>query len=305
MRGKPHIERTLASCASLFAQFVAGYAGRGVEYRGRDVESQAVWSLPALQALLDEWLISVWQNRPHDGLRDPLAPGRAFTPNEKYAALIETAGYVPVPLSGDDYIELLPATWRTINAYGVKLNYRTYDDEALGPLRHQDSGIAGHNGRWEIHYDPYDVSRVWLRDHHRGGWITLLWKQLYRVAAPFGELAWDHTRRGLPGATEEELADTISALLTRAGQGPGQPAGGDHREELTKRDRRVAARTKAAPATISNFGVPPTPAPPEVQAPAESSVTEDPPDSGEDDGRVAQVIPMPIFDPFAEADKRW
>ncbi len=30
-----------------------------------------------------------WQNRPHDGLRDPLHPGRAFTPNEKYAALTE------------------------------------------------------------------------------------------------------------------------------------------------------------------------------------------------------------------------
>jgi len=302
---KPHIERTLASCASLFAQFVAGYTGRGVEYRGRDVESQAVWSLPALQELLDEWLIAVWQNRPHDGLRDPAHPGRAFTPNERYAALIETAGYVPVPLGGDDYIELLPATWRAINAYGVKLNYRTYDDEALDPLRHLDSGVTEHHGRWEIHYDPYDVSRVWLRDHHRGGWITLLWKQLHRVAAPFGELAWDHTRRGLPDATEEELADTVSALLTRANQGPEQPTGGDDVEELTKRDRRVAARTKAAPAITNGLGVPPAPTPPELQAPAESEAIEDPPESGAEDGRIAQVIPMPIFDPFAEADKRW
>ena len=34
-----------------------------------------------LQALLDEWIVAVWQKRPHDGLRDPLAPGRALTPN--------------------------------------------------------------------------------------------------------------------------------------------------------------------------------------------------------------------------------
>jgi putative transposase len=60
-----------------------------------------------------------WQNRPHDGLRDPSAPGRAFTPNEKYAALVQAAGYVPVALSAGDYVELLPATWRAINAYGV------------------------------------------------------------------------------------------------------------------------------------------------------------------------------------------
>jgi hypothetical protein len=39
---------------------------------------------------LDEWIV-VWQNRPHDGLRDPLHPGRMFSPNEKYAALVEAA----------------------------------------------------------------------------------------------------------------------------------------------------------------------------------------------------------------------
>jgi hypothetical protein len=306
---KPHIERTLASCASLFAQFVAGYTGRGVEYRGRDVESQAVWSLPALQELLDEWLIAVWQNRLHDGLRDPVHPGRAFTPNEKYAALIETAGYVPVPLGGDDYIELLPGTWRTINAYGVKLNYRTYDAEALDPLRHQDSGVTEHNGRWEIHYDPYSVSTVWVRDHHRGGWIPLQWKQLHRVAAPFGELAWDHTRRGLPEATEEELADTVSALLTRANRGPEQPAKGNDGEKLTKRDRRVAARTKAT----AESGWPHRP--PEQAASSRNDNGDEPTQTRQDSNapdavehtaeRMAKVIPLGVFDPYEEAKKRW
>ena len=75
----------------------------------------------------------MWQNRPHDGLRDPLAPGTALTPNEKYAALVETAGYVAVPLSAEDYIELLPVTWRVINSYGIRLGRRTYDARALNP----------------------------------------------------------------------------------------------------------------------------------------------------------------------------
>ena len=105
---KPHIERMLGSVATLFAQYVSGYTGRSAEYRGRGTEDSAVWSLPELQDLLDQWIIAYWQNRPHDGLRDPLHPGRAFTPNEKYAALIETAGYVPLALSAGDHIELLP-----------------------------------------------------------------------------------------------------------------------------------------------------------------------------------------------------
>ena len=50
-----------------------------------------------------------WQNRPHDGLRDPLNPQRNLTPNEKYASLLAISGYVPGPLTGDDYVALLPS----------------------------------------------------------------------------------------------------------------------------------------------------------------------------------------------------
>ncbi|SCD31601.1 MULTISPECIES: hypothetical protein [unclassified Streptomyces] len=42
------------------------------------------------------------------------------------------------------------------------------------------------------------------------------WKHLQRVPVPFGDLARDHVARQLPEATEEELADAVSALLTRA-----------------------------------------------------------------------------------------
>jgi hypothetical protein len=148
---KGHIERMLGSVGTLFAQFVAGYTGFNAERRGRHLERGPLWSLLELQQLLDEWIV-VWQTRPHDGLRDPLHPGRMFSPNEKYAALIEAAGYVSVALSADDYIELLPATWRAINAYGVKINHRTYDDPLLNPLRQQRSGVKDRRDLWEIHY---------------------------------------------------------------------------------------------------------------------------------------------------------
>ncbi len=243
---KPHIERTLGSVASLFAQFAAGYAGRSPEYRGRGAGQQAVWSLLELQELLDEWIIAAWQNRPHDGLRDPAHPGRAFTPNEKYAAMVEAAGYVPVALSAEDYIELLPARWQAINAYGIKVSRRTYDGQELNPIRQQASGVKEHKNRWEIHYDPYDVSRIWVRDHWDGGWITVFWTQLRRVAAPFGEMAWDHARSRQPGATEEELAGAVADLLRRASRGPGDSAGETGQAKEARRDRRVAARTKAA-----------------------------------------------------------
>jgi transposase InsO family protein len=288
---KGHIERYFGSVASLFCQFASGYAGRNPDRRGRHVEDQPLWSMSELQELLDEWLVSVWMNRPHDGLRDPEHPGRAFTPNEKYATLIEAAGYVPVALGPDDYIELLPASWRAVNAYGIKLSRRSYDSEQLNPLRMQPSGVREKKNLWETRHDPYDVSRVHVRGPH--GWITVFWKHLDRVPVPFGELAWDHARRSLGhDATEEQIADAVAALLRRANSGPPE----QQKPKTSKRDRRVAARTRAVSGPDADQEQPESGSPTQPDTAA---------DQAEQDAPLAKVIPMPIFDPFAEADKRW
>ena len=307
---KPHIERLFGSVASLFAQFVSGYTGSNPDRRGRDLTDKPLWSMLELQELLDEWLIAFWQNRPHDGLRDPTQPARAFSPNQMYAALVESAGYVPVALKADDYIELLPARWRAINAYGIKVDRRTYDSDGLNPLRQQRSGVSGHKGLWEVHHDPYDVSRIFLRGPD--GWITVFWRHLHRVPAPFGELAWDHARRSLladgRAATEEQIADTVAALLRRAHAGPEPKA-----VPMSKKDRRVAARTRAT--------TPPHPEPaqpgrvnpdeqPDVEhapvaTPAIDPVGQEQQDTGMENPAITAVIPLGIFDPFQEAERRW
>jgi len=311
---KPHIERTFGSVASLFCQFVSGYTGRNPDRRGRGDDTRPLWSLLELQELLDEWLIACWQNRPHDGLRDPEHPGRAFTPNEKYAALAEAAGYLPVPLDSGDYTELLPAAWRAVNAYGIKIRNRTYDSEELNPVRMQKSGIRQRKGLWEIHYDPYDVSRVFVRGPD--GWITAFWKHLNRVPEPFGDLAWDHARRlararGETGTPAEELiADEVAALLQRAHRGPAETPDAQTLKP-SRRDLRVAARTRA---TRPGMQPPPAPAPgkpgePGERDPIEPGTAEPATVPADDDGcrqdQLAKVIPLGIFDPFAEADKQW
>jgi hypothetical protein len=89
-----------------------------------------------------------WQTRRHDSLRDPDFPRRALSPNEAYASLVAVAGYLPVTLTGDDYRELLPVTWRAINDYGIRIDYRTYHLPADPPIRIQP-GPAGHDQRAE------------------------------------------------------------------------------------------------------------------------------------------------------------
>jgi len=144
------VERAFSSINTLFCQHVAGYVGSNVTRRGHEV--QAVWTIRELADLFEEWLIACWQNRPHDGLRSPFLPGRALSPNEAYALLVARTGYLPVCLTGEDYIELLPVEWRKINDYEIRIDYRTYDCRELGAYRRQPSGAGVKGGLWEIHY---------------------------------------------------------------------------------------------------------------------------------------------------------
>jgi len=172
-----------------------------------------------------------------------------------------------------------------VNAYGIKVSRRVYDGKELNPLRMQRSGVTARKGLREVHRDPYDISRIWVRDHWNGGWITVFWTQLHRVAAPFGELAWDHVSKLMPAATEAELADAAEGLLTRAGHGPG-----DVPAAASAKERQVAARTRAVSPSV--------PAGPEP---------EEEPAAGERDGEAGDgeaIVPMPIFDSFREAEKR-
>jgi putative transposase len=223
-------------------------------------------------------------------------PGRELTPNEMYAALVETAGYVPVPLAASDYIELLPAAWRAVNAYGVKIGHRTYDCKALNPYRRQHSGVNARKGLWEIHHDPYDVTRVWVRDHlGDGGWILAPWTHLRTAPAPFGEQAWDHARqvlarRGQDQATEAEIAQAAAALLDKAEQGPA-------RGKEARRNRKAGARARAVSAAGPSLPEEPVPDARRQPPPAW--------DEEEDDGPLAEVIPLGIFDAAEEAKKWW
>ncbi|MBY6386611.1 DDE-type integrase/transposase/recombinase (plasmid) [Rhodococcus erythropolis] len=289
------IERTFSSINTLFCQYVAGYVGRDVGRRGAHVEDEAAWSLAQLQDLFDEWVIH-WQRRPHDGLRSPDS-GQAVSPNEMYAVLVSAAGYLPLMLSGEDYIELLPSQWRAINDYGVRLDRRTYDDRGFNPYRRQHSGVTAHNGAWEVRYDPYDLSQVFVRNHYEGGWIRATWTHLPMVSAPFADFTWRHARQIVADAgptaepVETATARALADLLDRASAGPDTQSAA-----RTKADRKVAARTRAAAPERA------TVVPVDLRVLDGGDDFDE--DSGGDEGELGTVIPFGVFDAAAEAE-RW
>ncbi|MBT2472582.1 DDE-type integrase/transposase/recombinase [Streptomyces sp. ISL-66] len=220
---KGPVERTFASINTLFCQYVAGYTGSNVVQRGRDAEKEACWSVAQLQELLEEWITAGWQPRPHEGLRHPTMAKAALSPNEMWAALIAAFGYMPVPLTGRDYIELLPTRWHKITDRGIRISHRTYDNAILNPLRGQPSDIHARSGKWEVHHNPHDARQVWIRlpDGHLAeiGWI-----HRDHVHQPFNDHLWQHLKtevehRGDSEQYESDLAGALQAILTRARAG--------------------------------------------------------------------------------------
>lgn len=293
---KPVVERTFSTINTLFCQYVAGYTGRDVTRRGTDVEDRAVWPIGDLQDLLDEWVIAGLQPRPHDGLRHPEVPRSALSSNEMYAALIASAGYLPLTLAAKDYLELLPVAWRRITAEGIQLGYLTYDSDTLNPLRGQSSGLAARSGRWEVHYDPYDLSRVWLRGSDEQ-WLSVPWIHARHGTAPFADFTLRHVRRQLTERGDDEgqhaIAQALDDLLTRVGNGP---------TPIPRTSRRVAARTRAAGATPLRPNLTPN----AEEAPAESAARPAKPEQASDEpSEGGVVIPFGVFDADREAERFW
>ncbi|HSA51287.1 MAG TPA: Mu transposase C-terminal domain-containing protein, partial [Yinghuangia sp.] len=249
---KGNVERTFGSIGTLFVQHVAAYTASHTGDRGKDVEGEAVWTLAQLAEMFEEWVVCGWQERRHDGLRHPMMPRCALSPNEMWGALVAVCGYVPVPLGRDDYIELMPVKRQKINDYGVRIGYRTYDHAVLNPYRGQRSPAA--DGLWEIHYNPHAPGQVWVRLPEPGrprgyGWEAVPWVHRTLVSAPFTDFTWRYLRRTVAGRAdraghEHDLALALRELLERAAAGHG-----------TRREKVVAARARAAGSGSTVWGV--------------------------------------------------
>ncbi|WP_406841105.1 transposase [Streptomyces sp. AHU1] len=224
---KGAVERTFGSINSLFAQHVAGYTGPHVLARGEAVQDEARFTVAQLQELLDEWITACWQHRPHDGLRHPLLAKKALAPNEMWGALLGACGYVPWPLGGTDYLELLPVRFHPVTGRGIRINHRTYDHAVLN--EHRGRPCPAHpGGRWEIHLNPHDVRQIYIR--LPDGYLhEIPWIHRDHVHAPMGETTWRRIRAALNRRTDREeheaaLAQAADQVLRRARPLPGPRA---------------------------------------------------------------------------------
>ena len=142
-----------------------------------------------------------------------------------------------------------------------------------------------------MHYDPYDVTRVWVRNHRGEGYIDGALAPAADDATTFRIDVWEHARKDRGRArrathTEEAITAAVDDLLDRA-----SPAAPSHLN-VEKPPKIVALSPEPKPPpschplfpTIRSGGAP-------IRWHRKRPVDD-----------IADVVPLPVFDAEKEAD---
>jgi len=242
-RDKAPLERFFKTVRLGLLQYLAGYKGPDVNARGLDVESHSFFYLDQLEAMVREWVATVYHHRRHRSLLDPGLPAVRMSPAQMFAHGMVRAGYLHAPRDPQLAYEFLRVVPRTIQHDGIHIANLVYKGAVLGELAELGSPYTGRlAGRWPIHVDPDDISRVFVRHPSTRDWHELVWEHAREVPMPFSEDTLHFARRlgaRRHGFVDDRLA--LTELLARWQIAMGaSPA-----------ERRIALRLARAEAALS------------------------------------------------------
>jgi transposase InsO family protein len=185
---KAPLERFFGTVREGLLQYLPGYKGPDINARGLEVEGHAFFYINELEAILREWVATVYHHRKHASLFDPRLPAARMTPAQMFAHGIARAGHIEVPRDPHLAYEFLVVEPRTIHAKGVIRKNLLYKGDVLTELGQMKSPYEGKfTDKWPIHVDPDDISRVYIRHPDTREWHVLVWEHACEVPVPFSD----------------------------------------------------------------------------------------------------------------------
>lgn len=215
-RDKGPVERFFRTLREDLLQALPGYKGPDIFSRGEHPEDDAFFFLDELEAIIREWVATVYHCRPHADLIDPGLPKMRMSPAAMFEHGLARSGYIEVPRDPHLGYEFLATKWRTVQHYGVEIDSRRYTGAVLKEYGGRKSPYRrrGKN-EWPFQVDPDDVTRIYFRDLG-GRWHTLTWTHAADLDMPLSEDALGFARRLAASRyryPDDRLA--IAALLER------------------------------------------------------------------------------------------
>jgi hypothetical protein len=292
---KGQVERYFGTLDS-FLQELPGYKGRDVSGRGRDPESEAVYTIPQLEHLIREWVATVYHLRPHPALVDPGLPRFRMSPAERFDQGLALAGSLMMPNSDDVLLEMLPVKRRQFNHYGVEIDGIRYQGPIVVKYRNRSASQYSKDVTWPFSVDPTDIRRIFFRDPEDHTWHVLEWELKSAVDVPFSADALEHAKKlALEPRDRHNLVRVVAQLLESWGAG----------RHLSPAERRTSARAVAQTTTTEDGwslrGVQRRieqllPTPPEISTPEHQSVADANELWGDDDDETELFLPGGLLD---------
>lgn len=202
-------------------RLMPGYKGPNPQDHPAGAEADAALTRADMQDMLWTWILTIYHDRPHEGLRDPANPRIHVSPNIAFDRFIEVGGYIEVPTDPYRLISFLSCKPdATVQQDGIRINHHRYNDERVVKLRSRmQSGVRSKTRRIPVYYDRWDMSRVYLLHPFDREWLCIpLATPGGTAVAPFSE-----------AITRAAISDTIHG---------DRPAGVD---EIARREVELLA----------------------------------------------------------------
>lgn len=220
---KAAIERHFGTCNSLF-HLLPGTTFSNVFQRGDYAsERQACLTLNDLDQTLHLFLIDLYAERFHTGLRD--------VPARRWEAALQTGLSPRLPASAHDLSILLGrVSQRTLHPYGIEFENLIYNHTSLAALRHRLQGAPV-----KIKYHPGDLSQVYVYDPFERIYHAVpaqaveytrqlsLWK--HRVICEYVRRERSPVDLAALGRARRKIQEVVDAALSRKSRPGGRKAG--------------------------------------------------------------------------------
>ncbi|MEH0517304.1 TnsA-like heteromeric transposase endonuclease subunit [Streptomyces sp. B21-079] len=234
-RDKGPLERFFKTVREGVLESLPGYKGPDLFSRGERPEDQAFFFLHELEAIIREWVATVYHHRPHRGLVDAHVPGLNLSPAVMFEHGIARSGYIEVPRDPALGFEFLKTEWKPTHHYGVEIRKCRYNGDGLNGYRGETSPYTGPKakGLWPIQVDPDNINYIYFRRPDTRRWHALEWEHAPAQKFPISRGAIEIARK-IAGEKypypDDETA--VAELLDRWHLGLG----------LTVTERRLALR---------------------------------------------------------------
>ena len=126
-----------------------------------DPTRHAVVKLSTFRAMLHKWIIDVYLQTPHRGIKD--------TPAHRWHTDMSTLPPPLPPAAGDLDLVLGMTAQRVVFHYGIELESLKYNAPELGELRRR----LGAGMKVELTFDPGDLGHINVLDPERGAYIPV------------------------------------------------------------------------------------------------------------------------------------